>query len=176
MDTLKAWYAPRHRVSMWILAGWTSFVVVFALGWWAWPRPAPVPAPVDRALLALELAAGPALVLYLVLQGLWRVMDTPEAEDPFKNAESHAFRVNQRVMTNTVEQTSIFAPMLVALAIRMEPDQVFALQLLTATWCAGRILFWIGYRIDPVWRAIGMDWTSGCAMVTAGWLGWTLVT
>lgn len=45
---------------------------------------------------------------------------------------------------------------------------MYLLPLLTAIWCVGRLLFWIGYPIDPMYRAIGMDWTSGVLFTTAG--------
>ena len=37
------------------------------------------------------------------------------------------------------------------------------------------MLVWIGHRLDPVYRAISMDWTSSVAMITAGWLAHTLL-
>lgn len=175
MTTFSDWFQPRRRILTWIAAGYTSFVLVFALGWYTFPRLAPIDAPVDRLLLALQLAAGPAAVVMAILQGLWRVGDTVEAENPLLGKESTRFKINQRVMTNTLEQAAIFVPMLVALAIRMRPSEVWVLPLLVAIWCAGRLLFWAGYHQDPAWRAIGMDWTSSIAMITAGWLGWTLV-
>lgn len=174
-SSFAAWYAPRRRVLGWITAGYTSFFVVFALVWALAPRLDPIAAPTDRLLLAVQLAAGPAAVVWLVLQGLWRVGDTVEAEDPLLGLESRRFKITQRVMTNTIEQAAIFVPMLLAVAVRTQPEHVFLLPWLVAIWCAGRLLFWAGYLVDPAWRAIGMDWTTCCAMITAGWLGYTLV-
>jgi hypothetical protein len=175
VTSFAAWFRPRRRILTWIAAGYTSFFVVFAATWaWA-PRCAPIEAPVDRLLFAVQLAAGPAAVLMAQLQGLWRVADTVEAEDPLRGRESDRFKINQRVFTNTVEQTLIFVPMFVALSVRAAPGHVFALPMLVGLWCAGRMLFWVGYQLDPAWRAIGMDWTSSVAMITAGWLATTLV-
>lgn len=176
IPSLRAWFAPRRRILTWICAGYTSFGVVFTVGWWTVPRLSPLPDPTERLALALQLAAGPAAVLMAMLQGLWRIGDTVEAEDPLRGAESVRFKINQRVMTNTVEQTLIFVPMFVALALRMDPASVWVLPLLMGVWCAGRMLFWVGYQLDPAWRAIGMDWTSSIAMLTAGGLAWTLLS
>lgn len=174
MSSFSEWFAPRRRVLLWITAGWSSFFVVFGVAWATVPRLDPISAPLDRLLLGLQLAAGPAFVLMTILQGLWRAGDTVGAEaDPLGGLESRRFKINQRVMSNTVEQTLIFVPMLLAVSVRCAPEHVWLLPVLVGIWCVGRWLFWAGYQIEPVWRAIGMDWTSGAAMVTAGWLAFT---
>ena len=159
---------------MWISAGWTSFFVVLGICWAVWPRMAPIADPGDRALFALQLCAAPAVVMLMMLQTLWRIGDTPQAEDPFANAESQRFKLNHRVFSNTLEQMAIFLPMFLALAIRIDPSHVFLLSILMAIWCAGRLLFWGGYHVGNNQRAIGMDWTSGTATVTLLALIWTL--
>jgi hypothetical protein len=159
--------AARKLTGWWIAIGYSSFAVVMTLGWLLVPRLDPIAAPVDRLLLAIQLAAGPAIVLLLVLQGLWRMQDTLEAEaDPLAGSESRAFKINQRVMDNTIEQGLIFVPIYVAFAVRMEPEQVYWLPLLVGIWCLARLMFWVGYRLGPPYRAPGMDWTFGTAMVT----------
>lgn len=175
MSTLAAWFAPRRRVLGWIAAGYTSFFVVAAACVTLGPRLAPIPAPLDRLLLAVQLAAGPAAVTFAVFSTLGRVLDTVEAENPLLGKESPRFRINQRVLTNTLEQTAIFVPMLLALSLRIDPADTWALPYLVGLWCAGRALFWLGYHSDPAHRAIGMDWTSCIAMTTGGWLVATLL-
>jgi uncharacterized MAPEG superfamily protein len=175
MTWLADWYAPRARTFWWIVAGYTSFFTCFGLTWAFAPRIAPIGAPVDRLLLGVQLAAGPALVTMGILQGLWRMNDTIEAEsDPLGGKESRRFKVNQRVMSNTIEQTAIFVPLFLALAVRIDPASVFALPWFAAMWCLGRLMFWVGYHLDFPYRAIGMDWTTSSAMLTAIWLVATL--
>jgi hypothetical protein len=157
---------PQSLTRRWIAIGFGSFAIAFPLAWLLLPRLAPIAAPVDRLLLAVQLAAGPSVVLLLVLQGLWRVQDSADAEDPFAGKETYAFKVNQRVMSNTLEQTMIFVPLFVALAVRMQPDQTYWLPLLMGFFCAGRLLFWAGYRRALHLRAPGMDWTTATTIVT----------
>jgi hypothetical protein len=164
--THEALLANRRQTIKWVTIGYCSFVVAMVAAWFLVPRLEPIAAPIDRLLLALQLTAGPGIVLFLIIQGLWRLMDTLEAENPLAGKESVGFTINQRVMTNTVEQALIFVPLYVAFAIRMEPEQVFWLPILMGIWCLGRIAFWIGYRIAPHYRAPGMDWTTGTAFVT----------
>lgn len=163
--------AARKLTMKWIAIGWSSFVAAFTVAWFVLPRPAAIEAPIDRLLLALQLTAGPSVVLFLVLQGLWRVTDSLEAENPLLGKESHGWKVNQRVMSNTIEQLLIFVPLFIAVAIRIEPERVFVLPLLMGFWCVARIMFWIGYRRGLHLRAPGMDWTVGTTMATAFLLG-----
>lgn len=175
MSAFAAWFAPRKRVLGWIALGYASFFVLAGACVAVGPRLAPIAAPLDRLLLAVQLAAGPALVAFAMFSTLGRVLDTVEAENPLLGAESTRFRINQRVLTNTLEQTAIFVPALLALSLRMDPSHTWALPYLAGVWCAGRALFWLGYHSDPAHRAIGMDWTTCTAMTTVGWLVATLL-
>ena len=48
-----------------------------------------------------------------------RLFDKAGAEDPFAGRESKRFEINQRVLTNTVEQGAVFVLLLLALATRI---------------------------------------------------------
>jgi hypothetical protein len=159
----------------WIAAGLSSAAVVNAAAWLYWPRLDALDQPVDRLLLALQCCAGVGFVALAMLQGLWRLPDRPGAEDPFANAESRGWKINQRVFTNTVEQALIFVPIFLALSIRMAPQHVYMLPALMTIWCTGRLLFWVGYRYSLNARAIGMDWTTVTTMLAAGWFIATLL-
>jgi hypothetical protein len=158
--------AMRDKTQRWVTYGWLTFTVAFAVAWFSFPRLAPIEQPMDRLLLALQLAAAPAFVISMILQALMRLNDTLAAENPFLEAESQRFKINQRVMTNTIEQAMIFVPTFVALSIRMRPDQVFLLPMLMGFWCVARLMFWVGYHRANHVRAPGMDWTMGTAFVT----------
>lgn len=165
----------RRGAFRWIAAGLATAVLANALAWQYWPRIAPLSDPVDRLLLAVQCCAGIGLVALVMMQGLWRLPDAPGAEDPFANRESRGWKINQRVYTNTLEQALIFVPIYLALAIRMPAERVYMLPALMTLWCAGRLLFWAGYRYRLNARAIGMDWTTVTVVFAAGWLVATLV-
>lgn len=169
------WSGWRNDTFRWIAAGLTSAIVANVAAWLYWPRLDPLDEPVDRLLLALQCCAGVGFVALVMLQGLWRLPDSPGAEDPFANSESRAWKINQRVFTNTVEQALIFVPIYIGLSIRMDAEHVYMLPALMAIWCAGRFLFWAGYRYSLNARAIGMDWTTVTTMVAAAWFVWTLL-
>lgn len=159
----------------WIAVGLTSALGANAAAWMFWPRFDPIVEPIDRLLLAIQCCAGIGFVGLLMLQGLWRLTDTPMAEDPFANSESTRWKINQRVLTNTLEQALIFSPIYLALSIRIDPGSVHMLPALMTIWCVGRIMFWAGYRYSLNARVIGMDWTTVTTMVAAIWLIATLL-
>jgi hypothetical protein len=166
--------ADGKKIYLWIAAGLSSGILINIAAWMYWPRLSPIGQPVDRLMLALQCFAGIGFVALLNLQGLWRLKDTLEAEDPLANAESRGWRINQRVLSNTVEQALVFAPIFVALAIRMDPQHVYMLPALMTIWCVGRLVFWAGYRHSLNARIIGMDWTTVTTMITAIWFVITL--
>ena len=154
----------------WIAVGLMSGILACAAAWFFWPRLDPIAEPVDRLLLAIQCSAGIGFVALIMMQSLWRLQDTPQAEDPFANAESQRWKINQRVYTNTLEQALIFAPIFLSLSIRMSPDDVHMLPAMMSIWCIGRLLFWAGYRHSLNARVIGMDWTTVTTMLAAVWL------
>ena len=138
--------------------GTTTWALAFCAAWRFWP-PAPPTTAEERIALALQLLALPAIVLLLMICACFRLFDTARAEDPLAGAESPRFRINQRVLTNTLEQGAVFVLLVLALATRLPADQMKLLPIAVTIWCAGRLMFWAGYHIAPHWRAPGLDWT-----------------
>jgi len=167
-------WTARRQLLRWVTAGLGSAVLVNLAAWLWWPRMAPVAEPIDRLLLAVQCCAAIGFLALAMMQSLWRISEVPAAEDPFANAESRRWRINQRVYTNTVEQALIFVPVYVGLSLRMAPDYAHMLPALMALWCIGRIFFWIGFHRGLYARAIGMDWTTVTTMFAAGWFIVTL--
>jgi hypothetical protein len=160
----------RNITYRWIAFGLTSGIAANAAAWFFWPRLGPIAEPIDRLLLAVQCSAGIGFIVLIMMQDLWRLYDVPQAEDPFANAESRSWKINQRAYTNTLEQALIFAPIFLSLSIRMSPDTVHMLPAMMTIWCAGRLLFWAGYRHSLNARVIGMDWTTVTAVLAAAWL------
>ena len=171
--SFSSWLAPRKETLVTIAVGTVSYVVALWIAWRAWPEVAPIASAGERVAYAAELLVAVAVVVLLMVSSCFRTFDTAEAQDPLVGAESPRWRVNQRVLQNTVEQSMIFVPALLALAARVEPSQVRVLPVLTALWCAGRLLFWAGYRIRPALRGPGFEWTLYTSVLALGWFAWT---
>lgn len=170
--SLSSWLAPRKATLVSIAVGTASFPIAVWIAWMAWPKVAPIASAGERVAYAAELMVAVAVLVLLIVSRLFRTFDTEKAEDPFANAESQRWRINQRVLQNTVEQALIFVPAMLALAARIEPGDVRILPILTALWCAGRVLFWLGYRVKPVLRGPGFEWTLYTSLLALGWYGW----
>lgn len=175
MDATTNTLSPKALTLRVVAVGMSTAPLAFAGLWWLLPQVPPMAAPSDRLQFALQLCAGPSLVAFLILFGCFRLLDTEEAEDPFAGGESRGWKINQRVLQNTVEQSLMFLPAFLALSIRLEPEHVRALPVCMSLWCLGRLLFWAGYRRALPLRAIGFDWSLVATTVTLGWLGYTLM-
>ena len=133
------------------------------------PAPEGVSALQARLALAARLSLWPALVLFAMVAGVMAVRGRTRAFNPIEDGESRAYRVMQRVLSNTVEQTLVFLPALAALSTLLPVDSLGALRLATALFVAGRLLFWAGYLVHPYARAPGMAMTFTVNLVVLCW-------
>lgn len=172
--SLAVWARERRLTLTVVAAGTVSWAVVVGAAWMLWPTVTPVPS-ADRVAYALQLGAAPAILMLLMICACFRLFDTPRAEDPRLGAESERFKINQRVLTNTVEQGWAFVPLVLALSPRLSPGQLKLLPIAVSVWCAGRVMFWVGYHVAPHWRAPGFDWTISTTFLLAGWFLYTLI-
>lgn len=102
------------------------------------------------------------------------------AIDPLAGADSRRLIVNQRYVSNTLEQFWVFAPGLALLGVYAGDQRAVAATAIT--WILGRWAFWIGYHRDPVLRGIGASSLAQSLIVLvygvgsfgyelAGWIG-----
>lgn len=166
--------SPKALTLRAVAVGMTTAPLAFFSLWWTLPEVPLMASASERLHFALQLCAGPSLVAVVILFGCFRLLDTIDAEDPLAGKESHGWKINQRVLQNTVEQSLMFLPAFLALSIRLDPADARALPVLMSLWCVGRLLFWAGYRIAYHFRAIGFDWSLSATTITLGWLGYTL--
>ena len=147
-----------------VAIGAASGVAIMALSVWALTRALPAPVIVDilgerlsYALRANVVALVPFFVM-LITVGNSRFLS--EAIDPTRHAESRSMEIDGRVADNTLQQNLVFAVASLALST------IVPLQHLQVVWaCAivfviARAVFWLGYRINPLYRAPGMSSTA----------------
>jgi hypothetical protein len=166
------WMLERLPTLVGVAIGSVTWAVAFSLAWHFWPPAPPVPTG-ERVSYTLRLLAWPAVVLLSMICSCFRLFDTVEAEDPLAGAESQRFRMNQRVLTNTLEQSAVFVLLVLALSTRLPPQHLKLVPIAVTIWCAGRLMFWGGYHVAPPWRAPGFDWTFYTSAVLAGWFVYT---
>jgi uncharacterized MAPEG superfamily protein len=146
--------------------------VAALLGWWALaPR---VPADPGWASMAMRLGQGAAAllpgagVLALMILAQMALRLAGGVIDPLAGRETRALLVNQRAISNTVEQFAVFAPALLALAAGVPGARMADVIALGLVFAGARLLFWLGYLAAPAGRAFGM---AATLMVTLGTLG-----
>ena len=121
-----------------------------------------MPAAPDAASTAARLSL--ALAWLLPNAGLlWAMLVTQMAGrfvlarfDPLAGPEPAFLAVNQRVITNTMEQSLVFVPALLALAAGAPGALMPQILALPVVFVVARCAFWAGYLVAPVGRALGM--------------------
>src|SRR4051812_38010474 len=89
-------------------------LAVYTLGYLFWPALLAEP-----LVAGLRLLAWPALLVATMVAVCFRTL-SPDLRDPLAGNEPRAFKINQRVLTNTVEQLAIFLPSFIALAASVD--------------------------------------------------------
>jgi hypothetical protein len=147
-----------------VAAGAASGVVAMALAMWllstrVLPAPTGVETVGDRLGYALRWAAFAALPLFAMVAAIGNARALGPAIDPTLGAEDKAMIVNGRVLDNTLQQYVLFLVGTLALAASLAPWQMQIIAAAAIVFTTARIAFWIGYRIDPLYRAFGFSST-----------------
>lgn len=124
------------------------------------PPPSGVETLADRLAYAARWLAFAALPLFAMVAAVGNARFLGEAIDPTRGAEDKAMVVNGRVADNTTQQFLLFAAGLLALAASLEPEAMGVIRAAAIVFVAARIVFWIGYRIHPLYRAPGFSSTA----------------
>jgi uncharacterized MAPEG superfamily protein len=123
----------------------------------------------DKLGYALRWDALAALPLLVMIGSIGNARFFSEAIDPLRGAEDKRTVINGRVADNTTQQLLLFVVATLALAPRLDAEMLPVLGAAAITFVAARIAFWIGYRIDPLYRAAGF---AGTAYLNGGLLVW----
>ena len=131
-----------------------------------------VSARIAYALRCLALAATPLVAMFAAV-GNARFLG--EAIDPMLGAESRTMRIDGRVADNSFQQFLLFMAASLALAVGLTAEWMNLILAAAITFVAARFLFWIGYRINPLYRAFGFAATAylNLGLLTAAlWIAW----
>ncbi len=147
------------------LLGWMLLVPLFPPG----QSGSSMAVRLGQGCAALLPGAG---VLALMVLGQMALRFVGGVMDPLAGGETRLLQVNQREITNTVEQFAIFVPALLALAAGVTAARMGEVVALGAVFALARLMFWIGYLAAPIGRAPGMAATLVCtlsALAAAVW-------
>jgi hypothetical protein len=147
-----------------VAIGAASGVIAMALSVWLLTHALAPPAIADAlgerlayALRANVLAIVPLFVMLIVV-GNARFLS--EAIDPTRGAESRSMQIDGRVADNTLQQTFVFAVASLALSTLVPLRYLQVVWACAIVFVLARAAFWIGYRINPLYRAPGMSATA----------------
>ncbi len=158
-----------------VAIGAASGVVLMALGVWTLTGLLPSPSIPDALGERLAYAARANVValvpLFLMLITVGNARFFSDAIDPTRGAETAAMQIDARVASNTFEQTFGFAIASLALSTLVPMHQLQVVWACTIVFVVARAVFWIGYRMNPLYRAPGF---SATAYLNLGMIGYAL--
>ena len=147
-----------------VFAGAASGILAMLLGTWLAYRLLPEPEDVatvgDRIAYAARWLALAAVPLFAMIVAVGNARFLSEAIDPTRGLEDKAMLINGRVADNTAQQFLLFVAGSLALAASLPPAQLKLVGAAAIVFTLARIVFWIGYRIDPLYRAPGFSSTA----------------
>ena len=124
------------------------------------PGPQVVDAPGNRLAYAVRWSVVAVLPLFAMLVAVGNERFLSEAIDPTLGKESRKMVVNGRVADNTLQQFVCFSVGILALSVSVPIGWISVVPAVAITFVICRIIFWIGYRIHPLYRAPGFSSTA----------------
>jgi hypothetical protein len=146
-----------------------SGIVVAFIAWLALSRIIPASAAStlpERLGVAFASLLPAVCVLNLMVVVQMRLRLAYGAVDPLAGRDTRPLQVNQRVLTNTVEQLTGFAPALLALAAGASAARMPMILAAALVFALMRLVFWGGYLLGPLLRAPGMAATFAINIAT----------
>lgn len=150
----------QNKVAVGAISGLTAMVLMV----WGFSSLISSPAIADNAAerlaYALHWAVLPAILFFAMVGAVGNARFFSEAIDPTLGKENHKMVIDGRVADNTLQQLVLFLIGMLALAVSLPADRLSIVAAVSITFVIVRIAFWIGYRIQPVYRAFGFASTA----------------
>jgi MAPEG family len=158
-----------------VAAGAASGVAAMVIGVWlltkALPQPAILDALSDRLAYALRANVFALVPFFVMIIAVGNARFLSEAIDPTRRAESRSMEIDGRVADNTLQQNFVFAVASLALSTIVPFEHLQVVWACAIWFVFARSVFWVGYRLDPLYRAPGM---SGTAYLNLGMILYVL--
>jgi hypothetical protein len=147
-----------------VAIGAASGVAAMALSVWALdallPAALGADAPAERLGYALRANLVALMPLFVMLITIGNARFLSDAIDPTRRAESARLEIDGRVADNTLQQNFVFAIASLALSTVVPAAHLQVIWACTIVYVGARFVFWLGYRIRPLYRAPGMSATA----------------
>lgn len=147
-----------------VAVGAASGVVAMALSVWVLTNLLPTPVIADtlgeRLAYALRANIVAVVPLFIMLITVANSRFLSEAIDPTRHAENWSMQIDGRVADNTLQQNFVFAVASLALSTIVPLHHLQVVWACAIVFVAARAVFWLGYRLNPLYRAPGMSATA----------------
>ena len=130
----------------------------------------------DRIAFALQVNVAALVPLFAMLIVIGNARFLSDAIDPTRHAESRIMEIDGRVADNTLQQNFVFAVASLALSTLVPLPQLQMVWACAIVFVVARIAFWLGYRINPLYRAPGMAATAYMNLGMIVYVLWRLMT
>jgi hypothetical protein len=114
----------------------------------------------SRIVFTLQLNAVAVVPFFIMVAMVGNGRFLSDAIDPLRHAENRTMEINGRVVDNTLQQNFVFLAGTLALSTFLTEQTIKLIPALVAVFIFARIIFWVGYRINPLYRAPGMAATA----------------
>ena len=134
-------------------------LLVWLISTWM-PAPQALDVPGNRLAYAARWSVVAVLPLFAMLVAVGNARFLRAAIDPTLGKESQTMIVDGRVAENTLQQFVCFLVGILALSVSVPIGWISVVPAVAITFVICRIVFWIGYRIHPLYRAPGFSSTA----------------
>ena len=124
------------------------------------PEPRVVDNNGDRLAYAFRWSVVAVLPLFFMIVAIGNARALSAAIDPMLGKEDRKMIVNGRVADNTTQQFLLFLVGIMALSVSLPIEKISYVPAVAITFVISRVVFWIGYRIHPLYRAPGFASTA----------------
>ena len=150
----------QKKVAIGAVSGIVGMVLlVWLISTWI-PRPQVIDAPGNRIAYAIRWSVVAVLPLFAMLVAVGNARFLSEAIDPTLGKESQKMVVDGRVADNTLQQFVCFLVGITALSVSVPIGWISVIPAVAITFVICRLVFWVGYRIHPLYRAPGFSSTA----------------
>ena len=150
----------QKKVAIGAVSGIVGMVLLVWLISTYMPQPEVIDAPGNRLAYAVRWSVVAVLPLFAMLVAVGNARFLSEAIDPTLGKESQKMVVDGRVADNTLQQFVCFLVGITALSVSVPIGWISVIPAVAITFVICRLVFWIGYRIHPLYRAPGFSSTA----------------
>lgn len=114
----------------------------------------------ERLAYALRANVFATLPLFIMIAAVGNSRFLSDAIDPTRHAESRSMEIDGRVVDNTLQQNFVFAIASLTLSTLVPLQHLQVVWACAIVFVVARAGFWLGYRLNPLYRAPGMAATA----------------